>query len=693
VAEGFDSIQAVLKRRRGTAFVGRGAQLALFRDNFVLPVVDDRKAYIFNVHGEGGVGKSTLLGQWRQIAYELGAVSAQVDEHVFGAPEAMFALLDQMNSPSEAKEFRAKYSEYLKSRERLESDPEAPRELWSQVVRTGVKAGLHASKALPGIAPVIELVDGETAADAIDRVRQFLVGKVRDSKEVRLLLSPTQELSPLFVTALTKIANQQPVVLFFDTFEQTDAFLEDWLLDVLFGEYGELPTTITMVIAGRLPLDPNRWSELLGLVAPVPLSPFTEAETRQFLTAHGVTDRHTAETIIALSGGLPLLTDMLAKSRPTNANAVGDPTDTAVERFLKWESDPTRRRAALAGALPRQIDEDLLAAVVADSSATALFDWLTDQAFVRIHVDRYRYHDVVRSPMIRWQRQRSPQRWRSDHLSLANVYRERRDLVNTSPSWADTAWLDNQIEVAYHELCALQLPQESALRDAANAVSAGITVARRWAEMIVEAGRDTDDPDMRASGLRLLEAATSGDSDGTHFLTVLLNTGTLDAAGRATSLLERARKHYFADRDQEAIRDCTEAIQCIPAFAKAYAVRAAAEAFLGRYEAALADFEEALQIEPDDVWAISRRGRTYAWMGRNDEALADFNRAIELNPDADWAIAGRGETYQAMKRYDEALADLNRAIELSPDADWAFAGRAETYRLMKRYDEALVPRL
>jgi tetratricopeptide (TPR) repeat protein len=689
VAENFDSIQDVLRRRRGAAFIGRGAQLALFRDNFDLPASDPRKCFVFNVHGEGGVGKSTLLGQWRQVAQQRGAVTGYSDEHVFGAPEAMFALLDQMNAPSEVKEFCAKYSDYLKSRERLENDPEAPRELWSQVTRTGVKAGLHASKALPGVAPVVELIDGETAADAVDRVRQFLIGKVRDSKEVRLLLSPTRELAPLFVSALRKVAGGQPVVLFLDTFEQTSAFLEDWLIDVLLGEYGELPTTVAMVVAGRLPLDPNRWSEVLGLVGPVPLAPFTRAETLQFLTAQGVTDPRTAEAIMTLSGGLPLLTDMLAKSRPADAGAVGDPTDTAVERFLKWEPDTTRRRAALAGALPRQIDEDLLAAVMPDADATALFGWLTEQAFVRLHADRYRYHEVVRSPMIRWQRQRSPQRWRGDHVRLAEVYRERRDLIGTGPDWPDAAWLDSHIEFTYHRLCGLAVPQHSVMGEAVKAVSTGIAVARRWAEMIVEAGRDADDDGLRTAGLELLDAATADDSDGTLFLTVLLDSGMLDDAGRANSLLERGRKHYFADRDREAVDDCTEAVRCDPSLGKAYAVRAAAEGFLGEYDSAIRDFAEALRIDPDDVWAISRRGRTYAGMGSYDQALADFNRVIELDPGSVWVLAERGETYSLMGRHDEALADINRVIERDPEAGWAFAGRGQTYQAMGRYSEAL----
>ncbi len=717
----FDSIQEVLRRRRGAAFVGRDGQLALFRENHGLP--PDRRAYVFNVHGEGGVGKSTLLERWRQIARELGAAEAMVDEHVFGVPEGMSAIVEQLDTGGATKDFRRRYADFRKSRERLESDPQAPRELWSQVIRTGVKVGLHASKALPGVAPVVDLVDGDTAADAVDRVREFLVGKVRDSREVRLLLSPTRELSPDFVAALSRVAARRPVCLFFDTFEQTGAFLSDWLRDLLLGEYGALSTNVTFVVAGRLPLDPNGWSELLGLVAPVPLNPFTDAEARQLLAAQGVTDPRAVETILALSGGLPLLIDMLAKSRPADTGEIGDPTDTAVERFLKWEPDETRRRVALAGALPRGLDEDLLRAAAGADSAADLFGWLTGQAFVRLHAGRYRYHSVVRAPMIRWQRQRSPERWRDGHARLASVYRARRDQVSREPAWTNAAWLNNQIEVIYHELCGPETPLADALGDAGKAVAAGIAVARRWSEVILEAGQDSQDQDISTFGEALLRAATPADSDGTAVLTAVIESGRAGAGGTAAALVERATVHYFADRDEEAIRDCDRAVGLRPDLSRAFATRGAAKSYLGRRESALTDLDEAIRLDDRYAWAIGIRGDTYRLMERHDEALADldravaldptfswafahrgdahrrlghdaaaladFDRAVELDPDYVWARAARADAYRYLRRFDDALAEFTRAIELQPDNAWAYAHRGDTYRSMERYDDAL----
>jgi hypothetical protein len=206
------SIQDVLRHRKQVSFVGRSGALALFRENFDLAPFDERKRFIFNVHGEGGVGKSSLVEQWRALTRERGGAEARIDEHVYGVPEVMASLAVQLGA--KMKDFRARYDTYLARREQLERDPQAPRDVWSQVIRTSVKMGLHVSKVMPGAGPVVDLVDSEAAAQAVDQMRVFLARKLRDSQDVRLLLFPVDELTPAFVNGVTKLAIERPVVLF-----------------------------------------------------------------------------------------------------------------------------------------------------------------------------------------------------------------------------------------------------------------------------------------------------------------------------------------------------------------------------------------------------------------------------------------------------------------------------------------------
>ncbi|MEA5503729.1 tetratricopeptide repeat protein [Halotia wernerae UHCC 0503] len=54
------SLQDILKQRQKSGFVGREEQVNLFRKNLELPLEDSRRHFLFNVWGQGGVGKSTL---------------------------------------------------------------------------------------------------------------------------------------------------------------------------------------------------------------------------------------------------------------------------------------------------------------------------------------------------------------------------------------------------------------------------------------------------------------------------------------------------------------------------------------------------------------------------------------------------------------------------------------------------------
>ncbi|WP_373528110.1 ATP-binding protein [Nostoc sp.] len=57
------SLQDILKQRQQSGFVGREDQVNQFRQNLSFHPEDDRHFFLYNVWGQGGVGKSTLLRQ------------------------------------------------------------------------------------------------------------------------------------------------------------------------------------------------------------------------------------------------------------------------------------------------------------------------------------------------------------------------------------------------------------------------------------------------------------------------------------------------------------------------------------------------------------------------------------------------------------------------------------------------------
>ncbi|MDQ0776377.1 tetratricopeptide (TPR) repeat protein [Streptomyces aurantiacus] len=721
------SLQDIIKRRQQADFVGREERLIEFRTNLGLPVVDRR--FLFNVHGDAGVGKTFLMNQLRRIAEQHGAFCGYIDESSYGVPEALASLAaDLAQGGARLTRFERRYAAYRRRRHELDADPDTPAGLSETFTKGALQVGLHSAKMLPILGVAAEVVDVAAAAEQIDRLRVFVGQKFRNHDDAQLVLSPAEALTPVFLEDLCTLAKRKTVALFFDTYERTEWFLDTWLLDLFAARYGDLPADLVITVAGRSALDGNHWTSYHSIIADVPLTSFTDAEGRTFLARQNVTGDRVVEVILQLSGRLPLLVAMLAEGRPDNPADVGDRTGDAVERFLKWEPDGRRRATALAGALPRRLNEDVLAAACdADDDRSELFEWLRTQPFLAETAGVWQYHDVVRMPMLRLQRNRSPQRWRKQHRRLVEYYRTERAALGLSDEngWLDATWQDCHLEETYHALCA---DSAAALPDALNhavfALSDSTPTARRWVDTMVAAGRDSDSRLVRTWGERLTRILPDEHSDEIAFLTALIDYAELEPAAYEKALQLRGDEHRLSGQFDQALADFERALELDQESPKALAGRGEVYRLMNRYDHALADFTRAIELDPQYVWAIASRAYLHWRMGRHEVALADFTRAINLNPGYHWSITlrgdmyrrlgrsertlalaqrtggfdvndaftilGRGEVFWLMGRYEEALSEFNRIIEREPNFSRAISNRAETYFLMGRYDHAII---
>ncbi len=653
------SFQKVIRRRLQAGFVGRAMEIVQFRANLALSTEDPDRQFIFSVHGDGGVGKSFLLHRWADIARGTGAVTCWVDAPVFGVPDAMRAIAaDLTRQGTETEGFIKLLDSYQQRRFEAESDPDAPSGLAALMTQTAVRMGLHAAHAVPGVGGIADSVDADALATQADQLRVFLGRKFRRHEDVRLLLSPLDVLTPVLIRDLADAGRRHALALFFDTYEQTGLVLDGWVRSVLDGAYGELPEDLVVTVAGRSPLETGGWASYLGVMADVPLKPFTDAEARQFLAERRISDDRVIQVILNVSGKLPLLLATLAENQPADPDLVGDPSGDAVERFLKWETDPARRTLALAAALPRVVNEDVLTVLLADGAQQdVLFAWLRSLPFIADNAGLCQYHAVVRTAMLRLERRQSPVRWKERHHALATAYRTWRLDHSREDAWDDPAWRTLRLEQTYHLLCADPgNALAEALSEVVRACADQPSTAAQWALAITQAGQDADADMLRACGWRLEEALRMAPEEAIiACLGVILSDGRLPTATVALALRVRGRALYYLNREAEA----------------------------------LVDLDKSVALAPDDSASLSSRGETYRWLGRYKEALADFDRAIELDPGDAWVIARRGQTYGQMSRYEEALADFDRAIELDPGDAWVAARRGQTYGQKSKYEEAL----
>jgi tetratricopeptide (TPR) repeat protein len=685
------SLQDLIRSRQKSGFVGRQQQVVQYQENLGFPVDDERRRFLFNIYGDAGVGKTYLTKQLRQTAIDNGSLTAYIDETVDDATSAMAVMAEEFSRGGvRLSEFEKRAAAYRERRHELEADPQAPEGVTAFLTKTAVTIGLAAARDVPFAGSLLAPVDAAAAADQINRARTYLARKFRDHADVRLLLSPADELTPVFVSDMDHAAAGRPVALFIDTYERTGPLLDQWLRRLYNGQYGDLPETLITTISGQKPLDPNLWGDYLAVIADVPLEPFSEAEARQFLAGKNIHDESTIQVILTLSGRLPMWLATLADSRPTNAADIGDPAGDAVERFLKWEDDAAKRSIAMTAALPRVLNQDVLATIAPPDKARELFGWLCGLPFVTRRAGSWVYHEVVRTAMLRLQLAQAPNEWRSNHIVLAQA--NQRWASDTAggidKTWTNPTWIQHSCEETYHLLCGdpiNSLPK--ALVSAVKAGEHGTIRARQWAQLIADAGRDTGYQSLSQWGQRLHDGIN--DSELTQYFTHLINDADLDKSNLTIALEERGASHWWMRRYDDALADLNRAIELDPSKAYAFTVRGETYRKMERYDDALADLNCAIELDPGLAGAIGSRGETYQAMERYDEALADLDRAIELDPGKAYAFAVRGQTYRLLGRYDEALGDFDRAIELDPSQAWVVGVRGGTYQAMERYDEAL----
>jgi len=691
------SLQDILKQRQQSGFVGREDQVNQFRQNLALPLEDDRRRFLFNVWGEGGVGKSTLLRQFRKIADEAKIISAYIDEAEKTVPEVMGRLAQELERQGhKLPQFTERYKVYRQKRHELETDPQAPQGFSAFVGKTMVKTGVRLARRVPVSGAVFDFVDEDALASQAGEWASYVAKKITNKDEVRLVQEPEEVLTPLFLQDIFQIAKETAIALFFDTYERTGEFLDNWLREILEARYGEVSLNILITIAGRHELDKNHWAPYEGLIVRFPLEPFTEEEAQQYLTRKGITNSQVVETILRLSGNLPLLVGMLADAHPNDPNQVFEPSSNAVERFLKWVDDSKRRQVALDAAIPRCLNRDVIAKLRGEQEADELFAWLKETSFVNERTDGWAYHDVVKTQMLRHKRLSSPQSWAEIHSKLADYYDSlRNDLqLEEENKQRDPSWQSHTLNVLYHKLC--HSPHKNlslALNEFLAALKNQRKFPQQYAETMLQAGKDVDSAEVQRWGEQLANGLKAYKENlyqvTLEMFTAVLENSRIEVKWQPIALSWRGETYRQMERYQQALEDFDHAIKLDPKYDWALACRAQTYYQMKCYTEALQDFDRAIELNPKLDWAIASRGLTHSLMGRYAQALQDFDRGIELNPKLDWAIANRGEIYQLIGRDEEALQDFDRAIKLNPKFAWAIANRGETYLMLKRYNEAL----
>jgi tetratricopeptide (TPR) repeat protein len=680
------TLQGIIKQRQSGEFVGRDDYVELFRKNLALPIDSEVRRFIFAISGQGGVGKTWLLHRFGQLAEDSRTIVGGVDESTRDIPALLSQFARQFETAGHPlKGFDERYRTYREKRHELEADPQAPQGFPSLIGRAVAKGGLKLARRIPVGGLAFDFVEEEALASVLGDVATYVSRRLTNKDEVQLVLEPIEVLTPLFLKDLTKITNSQTVSLFFDTYEQTGVFLDAWLRELLEGRYGPVPSGVLIVIAGQTELDKNDWAPYEGILARLQLEPFSESEAREFLARKGITDAATTNTIIRISGCLPLLLATLATDLPRAPTDVDDPTDTAVIRFLKWVDDPLRRDTALNAAVPRQLNQDILRALAPTESADTLFSWLKTMPFVNHSADGWKYHNLVRDLMSRQKRNESELDWKNLHAKLAEHYeRITKELHVRAGDYNPSARRASQLEWLYHTLCyGAQNPVQIALDGFVEAFSEDHRFAEQWADTMAHVATDGDVAvlDRWANQLKnSLQKLRDKQYDPLiDTFTTLLERQAIEAGTKDIILFQRALLYMSADRYELAESDLTRLITSGYSEAVAFFFRAIVNEHQEKLNEALSDLDLAFESTPNKAVVSFERAKVLKKLTRYTEALRDFQLAEQTETYRHIAPKEIAAIQMELEDYPAALESYVRALHSEPACQESWEGVIDVY--------------
>lgn len=710
-------MQEFIQRRRAVTFTGRIHELRIFDENLTTDPSNVTHRFLFHVHGPAGVGKTSLVQQLMNSVWGRGGLVAYIDDKPGDIAESLATISEQMAAQgSPLRDFDKQLAGYRR------------RQMAADKALTSTDAGVpssvtgaliaHASTEIldlvaPGTGQLTSRVlPAEQFARGITGLGTALSTRLWGVQNDDLLASPTSALTRTFLRDISKVARDVPhIALFFDSYERTGPFLEDWLRDVVDGQYGALAANTLLCLSGQRRPAYLKWPGFEKFATELPLRPFSEAEARQALTALGMIDDATARAVIKLSHGLPVLLSTLAATGPVSPQDVSDPSGEAVELFLRQITDPELRATALAGALPLELDEDVLRVALGnDESVPGVpYDWICGLPFVYDRAGKTHYHEVVRAAIVRVQRRRSPQGWRMKHQRLADHFAsaatelasntwDNADHQDTESGtilvqeyWYDQGWRELRRQETYHRLCARPvdaLPQ--ALRNVASVLHYGSSTTRCWTQMLEQAAADCDhDHDPLTDWAARLSRAADSEKALPRLCDALLAAASLDRKSRALVLAVRGHDAHQRHDLSAALRDLNLAIETDPGCGDALYWRADARLQAGQFEGARSDAAVLLAHAPDhyDLLSISLLARS--GMADYEGVLEDTARLLERAPESYIGLLAQSRALTALLRYEEAFDLLDRLAGIDSEDPLPMLDRGRLHHLLGRHEQAL----
>ena len=96
--------------------------------------------------------------------------------------------------------------------------------------------------------------------------------------------------------------------------------------------------SLLLVVSGRNELETDLWNKFSNWTHKISLESFTIEEATKYLNNKGIDNEELIESILSISGRLPVYLSLLAEGQPNSSDELADPNEKIVDRFHEVSS-------------------------------------------------------------------------------------------------------------------------------------------------------------------------------------------------------------------------------------------------------------------------------------------------------------------------------------------------------------------
>ncbi|MBL1174140.1 tetratricopeptide repeat protein [Pantanalinema sp. GBBB05] len=483
-------------------YIERGKAKRLLENFSISLQQPEEHPLLFNIHGIGGVGKTTLMGRLQEAhASEvdfLGVCFAKTPE-IETPLKLMRKLHQQAVEPSGSQTSTDVFSQREQQFETVlfelsrssvdgtETSSEEARKITSWFERfiwLGT-ASFTSTSSKPKIHEASSLGFGTSGGmgEDVEGLKEWIQQRVRHHPATKdqlglqaLMLEPVSQLTQAFAESLMQIAQrrERALVLILDTFEKAQAYLNQWLWQYLVEDTTLYSAPVRLVVVGRRSLQADEgWRKLnqdRRLLYETFLERFDRKETDQYLQKIGIQNGGTRNKIYKVTQGLPYYLDWVRKQREEGKEPDFSKGNQAIADLLlqgiNSEQRQRQRKILQVVACCRWFDLAMIRYLLRSVSselqqdidqAESYFEWLKQSDFVEFSKGRYRLDDVARDVFRQSYFHEDQNQFRQTNVLLADYFKHQADELFEPQSllpdpYEDEEWRKPMAESLYYGL-------------------------------------------------------------------------------------------------------------------------------------------------------------------------------------------------------------------------------------------------